>query len=518
MAMNAGASNHGPDFFHAKEKISIAEGAEIAERKDKHRRFWIGIAALFLMTFLAYLPALHAQFIWDDADYLTQNPNLTDVSGLARIWTDPHSNWQYYPLVFTSFWAEYQAWGLNPLGYHLDNILLQAISAVVLWRLLKRLAIPAAWLAAAIFAVHPVQVETVAWITERKNLLCGLFYFLAMLVYFNGAATNLRQPGRGSCWAALLLFVCAMFSKTIALTWPAAIIVLIWWKHGKIRPGDIWRLIPFFVVGGILAFITTQLERQQVGAVGKDWDFGLAQRCMIAGRAVWFYAAKIVAPVRLTFIYPRWDLATNQAIGALAAVAVVAILTALIVFSRTLGRGSAAAALLFVGTLSPALGFVSFYPMRYSFVADHFAYLAIVALIVPIAILTQRYLKQFSLLLLIPLILLTWRQCQIYRDPLTLWTNTVAKNPNSWMAHVNLGQAYQAENQVDQAISQYKTATQLNPQEAEVWWKLGAVEADHGDFSDAEICFRLALEINPNDPWAKADLDKLLHRSGQRGR
>jgi protein O-mannosyl-transferase len=461
--------------------------------------------ALFALIFLAYLPALHAQFIWDDNDYVTDNLNLRTAAGLGRIWTNPHSDWQYYPLVFTSFWIEYPLWQLSPLGYHLDNILLHGISAVVLWRLLKRLDLPAAWLASAIFAVHPVQVESVAWITERKNILCGLFYFAAMLVYF-------KRPGRLPYMTALALFTCAMFSKTVAVTWPAAMLVLIWWKSGRVLIRDALALVPFAAVGILLGLTTVQLEHEQVGAVGKYWELSLADRCIVAGRALWFYADKAILPARLTFIYPKWNLNSDRPIQAAVAISTFLVIAGLVLLSKRIGRSPATAALLFAGTLAPALGFFNIYPMRYSYVADHFQYLAIVALIVPIASSAQRAAGRLAFLLLIPLAVMTFLQCRIYHDPVTLWTDTVAKNPDSWMAHVNLGQAFQARSQPDRAEAEYKIATQCQPDEVEAWWKLGAFQADRGEFDEAEANFRRALQVDPNNSWAQYDLRKVLNR------
>jgi protein O-mannosyl-transferase len=130
---------------------------------------------LVVAVLIAYLPALQGGYIWDDNRYVTENPILPQPDGLAAIWTDPGATIQYYPMVFTTFWLEYRLWGLNPLGYHATNILLHALSALLLWAILRRLAVPGAWLAAALFALHPVHVESVAWVTERKNVLSGLF-------------------------------------------------------------------------------------------------------------------------------------------------------------------------------------------------------------------------------------------------------------------------------------------------------------------------------------------------------
>jgi tetratricopeptide (TPR) repeat protein len=481
-----------------------------------HPSVWRPIAlalALAGLTLAAYLPALRAQFVWDDNDYVTANTNLRDAAGLGRIWTDVQSNWQYYPLVFTTFWAEYHAWGLNPAGYHLDNILLHAAAAIVLWRLLLCLGLPAPWLAATIFAVHPAEVESVAWVTERKNVLCGVFYLSAMLVYFGGYERGKR--GERAYWLALGLFACAMFSKTVAATWPVAVLIILWWKNGRLRRKDVWPLLPFVLIGLVLGLLTAMLERNQVGAGGKDWDLTVADRCIIAGRAVWFYALKAIVPLRLAFIYPKWDLNTGRAMQAIIAASAAVVLIVLLILHRRIGRGAGAAVLLFVVTLLPALGFVNTYPMRYSFVADHFQYLAIIALIVPVAVVLHRCCGRGALLLILPLMALTWRQAEIYRNPVTLWTDTVAKNGGSWMAHANLGQAWQAEGRMDLAEREYRLAAADAPDEVEVWWKLGAFIADQGRLTEAEPLFRHALEIDPTYKPARQDLAKLLNELPQ---
>jgi protein O-mannosyl-transferase len=458
--------------------------------------------ALILLTLVVYRPALHAGFIWDDNDYVTANTNLHDAAGLVRIWTDIHSNWQYYPLVFSSFWVEFHEWGLAPFGYHLDNILLHAVSTFLLWRLLALLEIPAAWLAAAIFAVHPVQVESVAWVTERKNVLCGVFYLAAMLVYF-------KKP-RGYYWIALLFFTCAMLSKTVAATWPLAVLIILWWQTGRVRSRVVLSMIPFVLIGFALGLLTAQLESGQVGATGPDWQLTIADRFIIAGRAVWFYASKALMPIDLTFIYPKWDLHADRLGQALCSASAGVVLVILILFHRKIGRGPAAVAMLFVVTLLPALGFVDVYPMRYSYVADHFQYLAIIALIVSATVLANRLAGKFALVLILPLVVLTFVQCNIYRDAESLWLDTVSKNPNSWMARANLGQTYQAQGRFDDAEAQYLLAATDGPDEPEIWWKLGAFEADRGKLIEGEFYFRHALKVDPTYAPAQIGLAKVL--------
>jgi protein O-mannosyl-transferase len=476
---------------------------------------------LILLTFLAYLPALRAGWIWDDGDYVVNNSNLRDAAGLGRIWTDAYSNWQFYPMVFTTFWAEYHAWELRPLGYHLDNVLIQAVSSILLWRLLCRLELApeTALLAAAIFAVHPVQVETVAWIAERKNLLCGLFYLWAMLVYLRVVSGELRGPNSRRYLSAWLLYFCALLSKTVASTWPAVVLVLMWWKNGRVRQRDFWPLLPFFLAGGILSSITSHLEKYQVGANGKEWDFSFADRCIIAGRAIWFYLLKAIWPVHLIFIYPRWHLNEDRMLQAAIAASAVIVLIALILLARRIGRAPATAAMIFAGTLAPALGFVNFYPQRYSFVADHFQYLAIVALIVPAAFLLRKLAGNWAFVIVIPLAVLTWRRCLIYHNPITFWSDAVAQNGGSWMTHVSLGQQLELAGRPDEAEAEFYAATRAEPYQADPWYRLAVFQAmRRHQWAAAEASLRKTYQDDPDyrDPGAAQLLEfvRLMQHHG----
>ncbi|UCG32414.1 MAG: hypothetical protein JSU68_12200, partial [Phycisphaerales bacterium] len=257
---------------------------------------------IVLFTLAAYLPAMKAGYVWDDPDYVTENELLRSLDGLGRIWV-PGNTPQYYPLVFTTFWIEYHLWELQPLGYHLTNILLHALSAVMVWRVLLRLRIPAAWLCATVFALHPVHVESVAWITERKNVLAVLFYLLSLRAYL-GFVDHRRA---GLYFAALALFGAALLSKTVTSSLPVVLLLIIWYRGGRFGAADLLNLLPFFIVGLCLSLLTVWLERHHVGARGVDWELSLPQRVLIAGRALWFYVATLLWPTRLTFIYPRWE-------------------------------------------------------------------------------------------------------------------------------------------------------------------------------------------------------------------
>ena len=270
------------------------------------------------MVFAAYAPVAGDTFIWDDDAYVTHNPTLRSIDGLRMMWFEPRSLPQYYPLVHTTFWIEYHLWGLAPLGYHADNVLLHAASVILLWRLLVRLQVPGAWLAAAIFGVHPVMVESVCWITERKNVLSLVFALLSMHCYlrFSPAEDFVGEEGEtprtvGRWWwyaAALVLFVAALLSKTVVATMPAVLAVIYWWKRGRIPWREVMPLLPFFLIGIGLGLYTARLERIHVGAEGEEWSFTPLARVLIAGRAPWFYASKLLLPYPLIFFYPRWDI------------------------------------------------------------------------------------------------------------------------------------------------------------------------------------------------------------------
>jgi hypothetical protein len=274
-------------------------------------REWILGGLLLLIILAAYQQVWHAGYIWDDDSYVTKNATLRDLHGLWRIWFEVAATPQYYPLVHTSFWIEHHLWGLNPLGYHLVNLVLHALGAILLWRGLLRLGIPGAWLAAAIFAVHPVEVESVAWITERKNVLSAVFYFAAALTYLRFETARDEKDQAGQRWylyfASLFLFVLALLSKTVACSLPAALLLVRWWKSGRIKWRDILALLPFFAFGLGLGLLTAWLEKHHVRAEGEEWALTFGQRFLIAGRALWFYASKLLWPANLIFIYPRWD-------------------------------------------------------------------------------------------------------------------------------------------------------------------------------------------------------------------
>jgi len=479
---------------------------------------WQG-GLIILLVFLAYLPTLRGGFIWDDDSYVTHNPTLHDLGGLQRIWFKVGAVPQYYPLVHTTFWLEYHLWALNPIGYHLINVLLHAVAAILLWQVLRRLQAPGAWLAAVIFALHPVEVESVAWVTERKNVLSAVFYFAAALAYLRFVAWEKPDRPNRFRWhwylGALVLFLAALLSKTVTCSLPAVLLLVCWWKKGRVQRGDVMPLLPFFVVGVALGLLTAWMEKHHVGARGADWSLTFADRCLIAGRALWFYAGKLVWPAPLTFIYPRWEIEPAVWWQWLFPIAAAGVVAGLWLARRRIGKGPLVAVLFFAGTLGPALGFVNVYPMRYSFVADHFQYLASVGLIILFAAGLNRAPRVIPATLVVLLGALTWQQTGIYRDLETLWRDTLAKNPGCWMAQNNLGTVFADKGRYDEAIKYYRKAIQLNPNFSEAQYGLGLAFAAQGRLDEAIENYRKAIQINPDYRDALNDLGNALASKGR---
>lgn len=495
---------------------------------------------LVLLTFAVYLPALSCGFIWDDDGYVINNPTLRSWDGLRQIWLDPSKTQDYYPLSFTSLWLDYRLWGLTPFGYHVHNILLHSVNVILLWRLLARLNVPGAIFAAAVFAVHPVHVESVAWITERKNVLSGLFYFLSLHAYIGFARLDADPPGGQRRWRcyfwSLGFFIPAMLSKTAVVTLPFVLPVIVWWKRGSVEWRDVLLSLPYLalVAPFFLAVFSSDANfgGAGVGIVGNarwgstTWDFTVLERALIAGRSMWFYAWKLVWPLELSFVYPKWTIDASS--WSQLAVAVAAA-TVPIVFwwkRRMIGRGPLAAVLFFGLTLGPASGFLNFYFQRYSFVADHLQYLASIGLIALIVAVGRRTLSQvrdigwrperlLAILLLVPLCVLTWNQCSIYRNLETLWRDTLAKNPNSKMAHVNLGTILLEEGLPEQAFQHYQQALGIEPDFEVANFNLGVFWHRKGNNDRAIAYFEKTLKTDPKYVEAHISWGALLVHEGR---
>lgn len=433
-------------------------------------------AGFVLLSLAVYGPALGGGFLWDDPGHVTR-PDLRSLDGLFRIWFEVGATQQYYPVLHSAFWLEHRLWGDAPLGYHLVNVLLHATAACQFAILLRRLAVPGSWLAGLFFLLHPVCVESVAWISEQKNTLSLVFYLAAALAWLR--FTETRAPRAYA--AATGLFLLALLTKTVTATLPAALLVIAWWRHGRLD----WRrtvlpLLPWFIAGAAGGLFTAHFERTLIGATGEAFALGFGERLLLAGRIFWFYLGSLAWPFGLTFIYPRWTIDAGSLLQWLPLMAGLALLAGLLWWSRRM-RGPLAAALLFAGTLFPVLGFFNIYPFVFSYVADHFQYHASLAIFALAAAgltqVTARLARPKAIgalaLLLAGLGFLSFQQARIYRDEATLYEATLARNPAAWMAHHNLALLLSNDNRLEEAVTHLQAALRLRPNQATTANNLG---------------------------------------------
>jgi protein O-mannosyl-transferase len=506
---------------------------------------------LFIATFLAYWPCLHGGLVWDDAAHVTK-PELQSARGLGRIWFDIGATQQYYPVLHSAFWLEHHLWGDSTFGYHVLNVALHSTAACLFALILYQLSINGAWIGAFIFALHPVCVESVAWITEQKNTLSAVFYLLAALLYLKNDERTQDGASRfaPAYFVSLACFIAAILSKSVTATLPAALLVILWWKRGRLSWNrDILPLIPWFAAGIGGGLFTAWVERRYIGAEGQDFSLSAMQRMLVAGRVVWFYLQKLVWPSKLVFIYPRWDVSPSiwwQYLFPAAAIALA--VAAWLVRDRS--RGPLAAFLFFAGSLFPALGFVNVYPFIFSFVADHFQYVASLGLITLAAGLCRSMASKTAAIAIAGILgILTWRDCAKYRDAITLYRTTIQQNPNCWMCYNNLGVIRLSEDRLAEAKQNFEDAIRIRPNYGEALFNLGNVlvsldrpqeampyfqkavqsTSDHGEamlkmgisllkmnrVADAVANIREVTKLRPNDAEAHRLLAVALRGFGQ---
>ena len=523
-------------------------------------RGWLPGLLLVLATVLAYQPVWQGGFLWDDDIYLTQNRMLVEPGGLKQIWFSLDST-LYYPLVFTSFRLERALWGLNPAGYHWVNLLLHAASAAWFWRVLRRLHVPGAWLAAAVFALHPVNVESVAWISERKNTLAMFFYLLSLLLYLrfeqqskqskvqsleskvgsqNPASSDTQHAPRNMplfYWLSLSAFVLALLSKTAVAPLPLVLLGLAWWQRGRVTRRDVWRSAPFFTASLVLGLVTVWFERTYQTAFEIVRDDSFWSRLAGAGRAVWFYLYKAVLPLNLTPIYPRWRIEAANVWSYAPGLLVAGAFLLCWRYRRSWGNAWLVGLGYFVLLLLPALGFVNIGFMKYSLVADRWQYFAILG---PIALASALFSSKFevqssrfggpgssssgalsasglllTVMLLLALGALTWRQSATYTDSETFWRAILATNPGCWRAHYLLGDNLTEQGRLEEAIAHYQKALEIQPDYAYAHNNLGNALRQRGQVREALAHYQKAVELQPDLVWANCNLGAIFLQQGQ---
>ncbi len=484
-------------------------------------------AALVCLTFVAYLPALRAGFVFEDDAYLTRNALMHSSAGLGDIWFRPSASPQYSPLTFTSYWIEYRLWHRDPIGYHLDNVLLHAANAVLLYYLLKRLQVPAAWLAAALFAVHPVNVESVAWLAQRQNVLSLLFYLLAALAYLRYTGI-LGGSGPGRWWLsviAIVCLVCGLLAKSIIATWPLAMLLIVWWKNGRLSLRNIVPLMPAAAIAVGAVMVAWWIEKGRAGVPEPEFTRSFADSLIIAGRAFWFYVAKLLCPLRLCVIYPQWNADAARAAQYLLPLSAAVMIVALWVLRGRIARGPVTAVLLFACTLAPALGLIRIYTMPYSVVADRWVYHASPALIVLVAAVLAEAARRLrwrrsmagiagSVLVLV-LAVLTIRQAGRFRDLETFWRAVILCNPQAWVAQETLGQYLLSQERLPEAERCLTEAVRLRPRNYVALTNLGLAFFGQNRPDKAIEQYRAALAVEPDYLLARNHLGLALFQIGQ---
>ena len=464
---------------------------------------------LALLAVVFYTPALFGGFVSDDWIFVTE-PLVRRLDGIVSIWLSPaeiQREDHYWPVTYTTFWIEHKLWGFNPFGYHAVNIALHALNSVLVWRLLLRLGVPGAWLVAAVFAVHPVHVESVAWIIERKDLLSTLFYLGAVHVWLRFT----EAPGPGRYLLCLALFAAALLSKSIAVTLPAALLLLRWWQAGRVTWRDAACVAPLFALalGVTLADLAFYRDR-----IDSALDYSLVERALIAARALWVYAHQLVWPMSLPVLYPRWEVHPGDLLGWLAIATLVALGTVLWLARDRIGRGPLAGALFFALTLSPVLGFVDFGFMRFAFVADRFQYLASIG---PLAVILVAAVHLAGRLhprgravavvtaaaVLLALGALSWQQSWIYRNDLAYARHIDAVNPRHHIGQAILSHELNAAGHHEEALAAARRGIDLSEGQRGSDYDAqaalgGALLALHRPV-EAEAAFRRALARWPRN-------------------
>ncbi|MGD0653690.1 MAG: tetratricopeptide repeat protein [Thermoguttaceae bacterium] len=498
-----------------------------------------GMAIIILLAFIAYFPSINGGFIMDDDGLLTNNDIIRTPSGLYRFWCTTEAI-DYWPATNSTFWIEWRLWGMNATGYHFTNLILHIVEALLIWIILRKLAIPGAFLAALIFAVHPVNVESVAWIAQRKNLMAMLFFLLSILWYLKADMPTTSNGGLRErektfssfilhpssfhfwYWLSLLAFLIAMLSKGSVAVLPALLLGIIWWLR-ILTWRDLVRTAPFFIVAAILTSVNVWFQTHGSGEVLRN--AGFAARILGAGSMIWFYLYKAIFPVDLSFIYPLWDIPVNQFLCWLPLFAALAVTGILWAYRKSLSRPFLFAWGFFCVALLPTMGFTDVYFMKYSLVADRYQHIAIIGII---ALASAGFTAWFqgakgetrwaAAIVLIMAIgscsFLTRRQCGMYRDAITLYETTLKKNPHCSIVENNLGKALFDIGRLPEAMDHYRKAISLNPGYVEANYNLGNALVQTGRSQEAIEYFRQSIKLAPQLPMAHNNLAVALLNTG----
>lgn len=485
------------------EQPKLAQGESILKRWP----LLLPSVAILLLSLLIYIPIYSAPPHWDDGAYLLDNFHLRTWHGLSVIWLKPQYNWQYYPVVFTSFWIEYHLWGYTLWMYHLANVVFHAANAILLLIILRRLKVPAAFLIAVVFACHPIHVETIVYIAERKNIYSCFFFMLAMLAYWRFADGPEKKKWLAYA-AALFCFILAILSKTVVAVFPVVMLMALFYQRKKICWRDALPLIPFVLVAIPQSYIVRYIEQNHVGAWGDEFHYTPIERILIAGRCLWFYAGKILFPHPLMPIYPRWMIDQSVAWQYLFPLAYAVLTGGLFWWRKKISQGPWLLALAFFVILGPALGFVSYYPMIFSYVSDHFVYLGSIPAIMGFILLARWIFERVSkssqasaqiatTITLLILAGLNVAHGMLWQSERIIWNHNYDYNHDSAAVQANLGIFMDREGETEAAKLLLEKASGDPQVQVTAWSHLSAIATREGRHVDAVNYLRKAAARDP---------------------
>ena len=485
--------------------------------KDAWRSPLAGAALIVVLTVVAYIPTMHGGFLWDDGALIANNRMVKASNGLYRFWFTAETA-DYRPLTWSLWWLEWRLFGAAPTGYHIVNLLLHAIDSVLVWMILRRLKISGAWLAALLFAIHPVNVATVAWISEQKNTLSMLFYAVAILLYL-----RFDEAGRWRWYGwSLAVFLLALLSKTAVVMLPVVLLGCVWWRHGRVRRKDFLCSVPYFMPALVMGLVTIfQHQHALAGAVVRTGGF--ASRLAAAGWIPWFYLYKALLPFNLTVIYPMWEIDSSRWLSYMPGIILIGFFAWFWRKRETWGRPLLFGLGYFVVTLFPVLGFFDQGFYAYSLVADHWQYYSIIGVLALVVAAGQRICRRpgkqgryLGIVLggavVLVLGVATWERACIYADAETLWRDNMVRNPNAAVVHNNLGIAL---GRVPEAIAQYEQTLRINPDFADAHFNLGVALMQTGRVPEAMAHWQQALRVKPDYAEAHYNLGVALMQMGR---
>ncbi len=461
------------------------------------------IAMLVLLGLLVYLPAFRGPFFWDDEEQVSQNPDVIQPFGILNTWLNTQAS-EYVPLTTTSYWFEWGWWHGATTGYHIDNVLLHGLNAGLLWLVLRRLRVGGSFIGSLLFLLHPVCVESVAWIAERRNVLTLMFGLLATLAYLQAEETGSRR----SYYGALILFCAALLSKATIVMLPPVLLLSAWWLRGRFTLADLRRVTPFFALSLAAALVRIWFERRRAMGSIDLRDFTLARRAETATEAVWFYVGKVLYPFNLTLIYPRFSGSLGFAVMACIGIAGAVIILALV--QKSWARPFVFAAAYFALMLVPALGLFDIAYMQHANVADHFQYLALIGPVALIGAGAARWPRlglPVGTVICVVFVGLTASRAWYFGHPDELWRLTIKQNPAAWTAHEHLGIALYEKSEISAAAQEFERSVALRPQNFRAWFNLGTMLHLESRYDDAIAAYTRALDLRPDLVVARSRIE-----------